>query len=721
MRGAILLHPREAFVDGYTPEGARSGRASGRRYTLRRMRALWVALALASTAGLLGVAAAGKHPRPPAPGKQVKAPPGKQVKAPPGKQVKAARTDGAVTADMIARYAEGARLFAAGDYAAAQQQLEPLADAPLASRDTLLYMLATSEASQVPPIAERAIRHFIAIDSQSRYKAIALARSADLAFDLGQFARAKAAYTLVLESPAGELDPAVARFRLAEIAEREGRRSDALAGWRRVFVEHPAHPLADRALERIRAALPARQPAAQPTAEERIERARRLVAEHGWERALVELAAITTDGLPANVRDEIDYQVGMTHFKMRHGYDIAAQKLLGVWPRLASARQPDALFHGARAWSRVDQDDRAIDGYKLVVEKFPSSKQAKEAHFLIGWLEFNRGRYAAALPTLEKVVRQDRSSFSDDAAWFAAYSKWLLGDATGALAGLDEYDRLASGKLGDGKARYWKARALDKLGRRPEAVAVYKAVVDAFPFSYYAQQSRVRLREAGVRVGPFGSGPSSTPMTPLAALDTPAARAAAADPRMARVDELLRIGMRVEAAVELDHFDKALMKDRGAAGALPVLFDRYLSAEDFFHVHRLAEAYGGSALRRDPRLDPVARRWWELVYPLAYQRFVEKYGPTGHNPTYYLYTIMQKESAYNPHDLSYADAIGLLQMIPPTSRRVGERIGRPYTDDVLYDPEGNIQFGPGTSATSSRSSKDRWPSAPARSTRGPGR
>jgi soluble lytic murein transglycosylase len=32
-------------------------------------------------------------------------------------------------------------------------------------------------------------------------------------------------------------------------------------------------------------------------------------------------------------------------------------------------------------------------------------------------------------------------------------------------------------------------------------------------------------------------------------------------------------------------------------------------------------------------------------------------------------------------------------MIPPTSRRVAKLIGRPYTDDVLYDPEGNIQFG----------------------------
>jgi soluble lytic murein transglycosylase len=87
------------------------------------------------------------------------------------------------------------------------------------------------------------------------------------------------------------------------------------------------------------------------------------------------------------------------------------------------------------------------------------------------------------------------------------------------------------------------------------------------------------------------------------------------------------------------------------------------------------------------------RKWWEIVYPRAYREYIEKYSPTGENPPYYLYTIMQKESAYNPHDVSYADAIGLLQMIPPTSRRVALRIDTPYTDDVLYDPEGNIRFG----------------------------
>jgi soluble lytic murein transglycosylase len=110
-------------------------------------------------------------------------------------------------------------------------------------------------------------------------------------------------------------------------------------------------------------------------------------------------------------------------------------------------------------------------------------------------------------------------------------------------------------------------------------------------------------------------------------------------------------------------------------------------------MHRLAESHAGRALAVDPAESAGGRAWWELVYPRAYRESVERYAPSGDNPPYYLYTIMQKESAYNPHDVSYADAIGLLQMIPPTSKKVAEHVGVAYTDDVLYDPDGNIRFG----------------------------
>ena len=74
-------------------------------------------------------------------------------------------------------------------------------------------------------------------------------------------------------------------------------------------------------------------------------------------------------------------------------------------------------------------------------------------------------------------------------------------------------------------------------------------------------------------------------------------------------------------------------------------------------------------------------------------RAVEKYQALGKNPEGYLYSIMRKESGFDPHDLSYADAQGLLQMIPPTTMRVAKALGIPYDPGKLYEPEYNIQTG----------------------------
>jgi soluble lytic murein transglycosylase len=54
---------------------------------------------------------------------------------------------------------------------------------------------------------------------------------------------------------------------------------------------------------------------------------------------------------------------------------------------------------------------------------------------------------------------------------------------------------------------------------------------------------------------------------------------------------------------------------------------------------------------------------------------------------------MLKESAYSPVDVSYADARGLLQMLPATSARVAAGIGEGFSDEQLYLPEVNVRLG----------------------------
>ena len=81
---------------------------------------------------------------------------------------------------------------------------------------------------------------------------------------------------------------------------------------------------------------------------------------------------------------------------MRRRYDESAELLLGVYAKLGGTAA-EAMFHGARAKSRSDQDDEAIAWYRKVVATYPKTSWAEEAQFLSGWLEFNRGKYREAI------------------------------------------------------------------------------------------------------------------------------------------------------------------------------------------------------------------------------------------------------------------------------------------------------------------------------------
>src|SRR5690606_7050636 len=139
-----------------------------------------------------------------------------------------------------------------------------------------------------------------------------------------------------------------------------------------------------------------------------------------------------------------------------------------VWPRLpGDDRKADALFHGARAWSRADQDDLALAGYREVVAKFPRARQAAEASFLIGWLEFNRARYQDAVPAFEDTLKRYGSTqWEDDARWYLGFSRYLAGDLPGALADFDKLARKGKSLIG-GKGDYWAGKALALL-KKPD-------------------------------------------------------------------------------------------------------------------------------------------------------------------------------------------------------------------------------------------------------------
>ncbi|MBL9006801.1 MAG: transglycosylase SLT domain-containing protein [Myxococcales bacterium] len=591
--------------------------------------------------------------------------------------------------------------YRSGDYAGARKLLLPLADrgalTSLRSRDYLLYLLAESELLLGEETSDRRVwqsaqRHLRELEKLSTSPLLSLARVrlADCLYRLSPDGKSDAEvgtlYRAALASGRSEIDAAMLRFRLGEIAERAGKKNDAREHWRKLYIEHPLHPFAATAQERLRKL----DATVKLEVGERIARAKNLLNGHRWFDAVAELRAIPADAGPA-LRDEIEYWLGTSIYRTRRDYPGAAEKLLGVATRMKGERQAEAMFHGARALSRADKDDEAIAGYRALVRSHPRSHWAPEASFLAGWVEWNRTRYREAITSLLDTVRSYTGPFAEEARWYMGFSRYLLNDNADALGDFEHLTK-RPGLLGQ-KGSYWAGMTELRLGQKAAAIVRFRRLVESHPFTYYSQLARLRLREQGVPLGPFGDTPQSESADGLTAWPDKPDAELLRDARLQRVTELLQLELRWEAAQELRRVESALVHEFTAARAVPTLIGLYTSGEQFQRPHLLAEVHGVSALRRDPHRVPQARPYWEAKYPLAYRALIERFAPSAGNPPRYLYSIMQKESAYNPQDISTADAIGLLQMIPPTSRRVAAHIGRPYTDDILYDPEGNIQFG----------------------------
>jgi soluble lytic murein transglycosylase len=590
----------------------------------------------------------------------------------------------------LADLARGYAAYRAGDYATATRALSAAAGHGLRVDDWAVYFLAESEF--YAGATRDARGHFERVaHGKGRPAELAPARVADCLWQEGEHAKAARAYAAVLKAASKHgspfVDVGVARFHIAEVAAER----DADAGRRQFLAlakDLPAHPLADEALRRAAppaAATAATSPGARSDAlapEDRLRRAETLTRDRHWDEALAELARLPADLTPA-VATERDFQIGMTKFHMRRDYARAAELLLGAAPKLPGDKAAEAQFHGARALSRVDRDDEAIVGYKKVVAEFPRSRWAAEAQFLSGWLDYNRGRFRESLPGLQATLDHfGKSDFADDAAWCLAFAHLLLGDADAAFAGLARYAKMpATGMTADeraGQVAYWRARLHEKLGHKPEAEAGYRELAHERPLAYYGLLAAARL----------GAG---APTLPAKAVDIEAPAHPERDPVVARALELLAAGLDVEAGDELARAEKDVLKRAGGDKAVGWLLDLYRRAGNFHRAYQLAESRGGGALAAAP--EGGARTFWEAAYPRAYASLIDTYGPAAHNPDVFLYAIMRKESGFNPHDVSYADARGLLQMIPPTSARVAANAKLPFAPDELYDPETNVRLG----------------------------
>jgi soluble lytic murein transglycosylase len=484
--------------------------------------------------------------------------------------------------------------------------------------------------------------------------------------------------------------------RLAEVASRAGEGGVARSAWVRLYYEFPLSPhasLAEPAVAEVRAAAADR--AAEVRARD-VDRAERLFAARRWSEARAAFerlragAAGDVDEL-ANLRvAECDYYLG------RHR--AALDRLAPYLER--AARRAEAWFFHALALRALGRVDEYVARSHQLVSAFPDSSWAEDALNELGTYHIRANDDGAAAEVFRQIVeRYPTSRHAERAAWKYGWWRYKLGELAEAAAVFEQAAIRAPRADHRPAWLYWAARARDQLGQHAEAAAIYRIAVADYGSSYYGRLAKARLGGLESAISPASAAPAlaraggeARPASTGGSRTDARARVQAAandPPNAAVIRRLLLLGLWDEALSEVQYAIRAWGSTSRLQATLAYVYNRQGDLRRGITVMKRAWPQyltdGGEQL---------PRRVLQVIYPLAYEDLIHKYARQRGLDPHLVSALIAQESTFQADARSAANAVGLMQILPSTGRRLAQADGlKNFTTRMLTRPDVNIRLG----------------------------
>ncbi|MEO0407371.1 MAG: transglycosylase SLT domain-containing protein [Cyanobacteria bacterium P01_A01_bin.135] len=232
-------------------------------------------------------------------------------------------------------------------------------------------------------------------------------------------------------------------------------------------------------------------------------------------------------------------------------------------------------------------------------------------------------------------------------------------------------------------AAFWMGRWAAQLDQPDVARAAFEYILQRYPESYYAWRSATTL---GWDVGDFSSARYKQPelAVPVARSPLPAGSKA--------LQALYQLGQDEDAwelwQAEYDNPTQPTVAQQMTDGLLRLGVGDNL--EGIFMLSSLswrAEETDDFSLA-DAKTSPA---YWQGRYPTPFRPLIEEWAVTHRLNPALVMALIRQESRFETDIRSSADAVGLMQVIPPTADWVAGQLGLETYD--LTKPEDNIQLG----------------------------
>jgi soluble lytic murein transglycosylase len=587
--------------------------------------------------------------------------------------------------DVAARLATGDAALRRGDAASALGPLEEAATAASPLKGVASLVLGQAQLALG--------RHEDALASAEAAGPLAPAHGPEVAWlraqALAGARRAEAADALLALSSDDDLDDqrrAQALVRAAELLESGGRLADASKAWRRAAFEAPATAPADALDRSARLAAQAGVPAAPLDAATRLKLATALRKAQLHARAVAELQR-AEKGLSGRELVGAKVARARSHFDLRENAE--AREACGEVLRLAPGTEAaaDCRLVAARAAWRTNDGESVLRHVSAVVSD--ARMRARDARVELRLIEGNyhleQGRLEPAITAFRALLAEHpKSGKAGEARWRIAWARMHQGRPADAAV---EFGRLATEQAGGELERIgalWQAIALKRAGE--PSLEALKSVARRWPWTYQGSQARELLAAelpaeelAAERAAWEASGTEfRSPGEPELAGEGGTRYALLRESGLHRWAlpeiEALRAGRQAS-----DAFTFELARARARAGRAS-------------EAHALLRSRFASALDRPSRRSP--RAFWEVAYPLPLPDLLRREAAEHGIDPALAAAITRSESAWDPAARSWADARGLMQLVPATAGKLAKAEGMADFDpQSLFDPEVNVSLG----------------------------
>ncbi len=392
----------------------------------------------------------------------------------------------------------------------------------------------------------------------------------------------------------------------------------------------------------------------------------------------------------------------------------------------------------SKAYAQSDDYPNAVENYLKASQmgpKFRNRKSpAQKALFQAAFLSYQYQNYDGASRIFEEIASRGSGQFAWDAKWHLAWIRYLKGDFDGAKKEfLDLTHNRHASPLDIEKLTYWRAMAELRDGNIPEAKILFNQLALNLRSGYYtgAAISRLASLNENQQGQKPGTLPSPSPTTGIKVtlanffsrkpaseetlssdkevekLDEPpveddegitsqpfelgppitSLKNAALVERFDRAKDFIDLGFNSWAISELREIERRTTN----RDYLHSLMTEYTKAGDYFRSATIAD----SVFEAERVQSGMAgsRTLWSYAFPQAFARYViadsRKFGVSSS----LIWSIMRGESGYREDIHSSAGAMGLMQLIPPTAKKIANGTVDDFNTQMLLSADTNIVLG----------------------------